>query len=726
MRRSLIISMVLTTLVFSFVYAQEEEVPSYSIKDYLGKIIEGRRIVRVKIQNLIGLGYLNRGRIDEALAVFEKALENAREIPGAELGRTYRYIGFTYSIKGEYTKAIDYLKEAVKYNPEDAEAHTLLGSAYYFTDNLDGAISQYKRVKKLDPNLLRARYYLILDYEQKGKIDRMMREAKELVRDHLQYGPGHLGLARAYRRKKMYKKALKPNQTAVTYAPYFFHAHNNLAFTYNSLGEHRKAEEIRKRAWEIKPLSPPQRIVVGYTPLGFSFLRKKDFDNAIAEFGQAISMTPSDTRAYLGLVEAYLGRRKVDMALEVTGEIWKISPDSFAAYSILRKVYWYETKRRLREVIGLAFGRVFQVPERPIEAVTGEKKVEPKVAKEYSYEKLKQMVEYNYLRSNLYWGIKYLKRPRTPEEHFKYAFRIKDDIERYITYPSYPYPEIRESETHPGITIPPQEVMDARLSQVQENKRWQKRIDRAIKSYREVIDKYPESNWSDDAQYFLPGLYYLQGNYKKQIDEMRKFIEKHPYYKSQELEDWTRQQPTMKNLPRITKLTKNLSGLAQFGIGMTYARNIKDFQQAVIEFNKVIDNYPQEVSLIYLAAHNIERLCGPEINDYEPAIKAYQKVIEKHPESRHAIFAYRSIGYRYEKLEKYGEAIKTFQKILQIYPQDRRVPRAQYEIGSLYEKQKKYPQAIQAYQKVIDNYPKKKYLVEKAKKRIQELKSKGK
>ena len=360
MKRSLIISMVLTILVFSVAYAQEEKVPPYSAKECLKKIIEERRIVRVKIQNLIGHGYLNKGKIDEALAVFEKVLTDAQKIPGAELGRTYRYIGFTCSIKGEYSKAIDYLKEAVKYNPRDAEAHTLLGSAYYFTDNLDGAISQYKKVKKLDPNLLRARYYLTLDYEQKGEFDRTMREAKKLVRDHPKYGAGYVCLERAYKRRKMYEKALRANQKKVAYAPYFFAAH-----------------------WNLPLPIPRTRTVVGYTPLGYSYLRKRDFDNAIAEFAQAIYITPSDTRAYLGLAEAYLGRGKVDMALEVTGEIWKISPDSFAAYSILRKIYWYETKRRLREVISLALDRVLQAPERPAKVVTEEKKVEPKVAKKY-------------------------------------------------------------------------------------------------------------------------------------------------------------------------------------------------------------------------------------------------------------------------------------------------------------------------------------------------------
>lgn len=528
MKRIIGISLVtILVLVASTIYAAEE-VPSCSIKDCFGKIIERQRIVRVKIQNLIGHGYLNKGKIDEALAVFEKALENAQKTPGAELGRTYRYVGFTCSIKGEYSKAIDYLKEAVKYNPKDAEAHTFLGSAYYFTDNLDGAISQYKKVKKLDPNLLRARYYLILDYEQKDEFGRMMREAKGLVKDHPQYGAGHLGLARAYRRRKMYKEALKLNQTAVIYAPYFFHAHNNLACTYNSLGEHRRAKEIRKRAWKIKPLPPPQRIVVGYTPLGFSFLRQRDFDNAIAEFGQAISMTPSDTRAYLGLAEAYLGRGKVDMALEVTGEIWKISPDSFAAYSILSKIYWYETKRRLKEVISLVLGRVSQTPERPIEAVTEEKKVEPKVAKEYpkisSSDLLKNAQKY------ITSGIKFEKENLfdKAEKEYKKALRINPDYAQAHYHLGIIY-NLQEKYKKAKISLEKVVKLDPKgltgkkakkllqaiskkvarvesekearaLYTLAENYRINKLSEQALEKYKKVVEKYPQTSWAEKAK----------------------------------------------------------------------------------------------------------------------------------------------------------------------------------------------------------------------------------
>jgi len=336
---------------------------------------------------------------------------------------------------------------------------------------------------------------------------------------------------------------------------------------------------------------------------------------------------------------------------------------------------------------------------------------------ENPYAKLKRMVEYNCLRSNLYWGIKYLKRPRTPEEHFKYAIRINNDIARYVRCP---YPKIRESQRHPRIEIPPQEVLEDRISQVQENEKWQERVNRAIKSLREVIDNHPESKWADEAQYFIIMLLYLQEKPDEQIKEMRKFIAKYPQHNFDDFEDWVFRYSYLAAPSNV-----NLAALVQYRIAFIYWRDRGDYKQAIIEFNKVIDNYPQD-RIALMAAAMIKKHCSPALNDYEPAIKAFQKIIEKGQENPLITSAYRSLAGCYKETNNYEEAIRTYQKVLKNYPQDWQASRAQYEIGHLYEKQEKYPQAIQAYQKVIDNYPKKKHLVERAKKRIQELKPKGK
>lgn len=336
---------------------------------------------------------------------------------------------------------------------------------------------------------------------------------------------------------------------------------------------------------------------------------------------------------------------------------------------------------------------------------------------EYPYERLKRMVEYNCLRSSLYWGIKYLKRPRTPEEHFKYAFRIGDDILSYI---SCPYPKIRKSGPSRSIKFPPEEVEELRASQVRENEKWQRKIDRAIKSLREIIDNHPESRWADDALFHIPVLYLLKGDYDKEIEANREIVRRYNQYRTEDFEEWTIQHSSM--LRFLSHL--NLVALAQTNIANTYCRYKKDYKQAIIEYNKVIDNYPQDIQA-FSASRYIEKYCCPALGDYRPAFKAYQKIIDNHPQTKNAYLAQYFMARCYKKQKKYAQAVDAFQKLISSYPENKWHSAAQYEIGSLYEKQKKYPRAIQAYQKVIDNYPKKKHLVRNSKKRIQELKSKG-
>ena len=337
---------------------------------------------------------------------------------------------------------------------------------------------------------------------------------------------------------------------------------------------------------------------------------------------------------------------------------------------------------------------------------------------EYPYEKLKRMVEYNYLRSSLYWGIKYLKRPKTPEEHYKYAFRIGNDIGRYIYCP---YPKIGKYKPQQRIKLPPREVIEVRLSQVRENVRWQRRINRAIKSLREIIDNHPESRWADDALFLIPGAYRLKGDYDREIEANREIVRKYNQYRTEDFEEWIIQHsPETHPRSRI-----NFVALAQTNIAVTYWKYKKNYSQAIIEYNKVIDNYPQD-KLAFAAPRYIEKHCCPALGDYRPAIKAYQKIIDNHPQTKNAYLAQKNMAYCYRTQKEYAQAVDAFQKLINNYPDNKWNNMAQYEIGRLYEKQKKYSQAIQAYQRVINNYPKKKHLVRNSKKRIQELKSKGK
>ena len=145
-------------------------------------------------------------------------------------------------------------------------------------------------------------------------------------------------------------------------------------------------------------------------------------------------------------------------------------------------------------------------------------------------------------------------------------------------------------------------------------------IDSAIKSYQEIINKYPESRWADDAQFCIATAYFRRGDWDKAIEAFQKVITDYPEAK---LEPQTIEEEML----GIPKASSNLHALVQERIAGIYYNMKKNYLQALIEYNKVIDKYPQDIFAHPAATYRIKRLCS-ELNDYEPAIKAYQKLLK--------------------------------------------------------------------------------------------------
>lgn len=144
--------------------------------------------------------------------------------------------------------------------------------------------------------------------------------------------------------------------------------------------------------------------------------------------------------------------------------------------------------------------------------------------------------------------------------------------------------------------------------------------DSATKFYQEVINKYPESKWADDAQFCIATAYFRRGDWDKAIAAFQKVITDYPEAK---LEPQTIEEEIL----GIPKVSSNLHALAQERIAGIYYHIKKDYPQALIEYSKIIDKYPQDIFAHPVATHRIERLCS-ELNNYAPAIKAYQKLLK--------------------------------------------------------------------------------------------------
>ncbi|MEW6491631.1 MAG: tetratricopeptide repeat protein [Cyanobacteriota bacterium] len=94
---------------------------------------------------------------DGAIVRLSAALESVKVIPKAlELSAIYFYRANAYTDKGEYDRAIDDYNQALKLNPNLAEAYNNRGFAYSDKGEYDRAIDDYNQALKFNPNLAEA------------------------------------------------------------------------------------------------------------------------------------------------------------------------------------------------------------------------------------------------------------------------------------------------------------------------------------------------------------------------------------------------------------------------------------------------------------------------------------------------------------------------------------------------------------------------------------------
>jgi tetratricopeptide (TPR) repeat protein len=117
--------------------------------------------------------YLSNSEFEDALAECRRELEMNAYSSAAKVR-----IGRIYLQQHDYDKAIQYLEEALKGDPDDANARADLAQGLEVLGNTGRAIAEYQRALKLDPSLNRIHYVLGRLYRKTGKAELADREYK--------------------------------------------------------------------------------------------------------------------------------------------------------------------------------------------------------------------------------------------------------------------------------------------------------------------------------------------------------------------------------------------------------------------------------------------------------------------------------------------------------------------------------------------------------------------
>lgn len=270
-----------------------------------------------KPYNNLGLIYYGLGRNEEAIALYNKAMEINPRFPN-----TYNNLGVIYARSKnpkDKERAVSLFRKAISLEPNFASAYYNLGNVLSDLGRHEEAVPIYKRVIELNPTHVKAYDDLGIAYRSIGHYDDAIIFYKEAIKLNPRYASPYYNLAMVYREKGQNKEAIAVFKQALELEPKNIDIINSLASLYETTGRHDKATDLYDKALEIDPENPILYFNMGNVSLGLG--RRQE---AIDLYKKALDYDPEFGQAYENLAVAYFYEGKYDLAIEAADRATKL------------------------------------------------------------------------------------------------------------------------------------------------------------------------------------------------------------------------------------------------------------------------------------------------------------------------------------------------------------------------------------------------------------------
>jgi tetratricopeptide (TPR) repeat protein len=155
--------------------------------------------------------------------------------------------------RGRVDDAMAHFQKAVDLEPDNATAHYNLGGVLRRKGQLDGATTQFQKALDLQPNYSMAHYNLGEILRQKGEVDEAIAHFEMALEIRPDYAEAHDSLAFLLLRKGQVDEGLVHLRAALEIRPDNAEEHNNIASVLWQKGQFREAILHYERALEIRP-----------------------------------------------------------------------------------------------------------------------------------------------------------------------------------------------------------------------------------------------------------------------------------------------------------------------------------------------------------------------------------------------------------------------------------------------------------------------------------------
>jgi tetratricopeptide (TPR) repeat protein len=270
---------------------------------------------------------------DQAAAYYHFSLAHMYEEMMAMYGRS------------EYaTKAIEEYRLAIESDPSSEYLNASLAELYAKTGRIRDAVLEAQEIIKRDPDNLEAhkllgRIYLrSLGDLQPGTQSRevltlAIEQYEAMARIDPKNADNHLLLGRLSFLNKDLVKAESEFKTAISLDPNAEEAITNLAYLYNEEGATTKAAEL------LRGVPEGRRSAKIYAALGGTYEQQKEYKDAIAAYRKALSMDKDNLDAMRGLAQNLANDNQIEAALDQYRTVQDADPQDATAALRVAEIY---------------------------------------------------------------------------------------------------------------------------------------------------------------------------------------------------------------------------------------------------------------------------------------------------------------------------------------------------------------------------------------------------
>lgn len=653
----------------------------YNLRDYDSSITQWEEVIRIDPFDTSAKLYLN------------KALEEKRY--GRETLNHFN-TGYDYYIKGEYEQAVQEFNQALSYNPYYERARQFLARAYYQLNQMEKyreemkKLTEFKRGEEVekaeDHYKLGYEFYYLKDYEV------AIEELKKALNINSNHYAARFLLGECYFQKKEYQLAQVEYEKVINSTEkneYIDDALLGSGWCFYLNGEYQQAIERFSR---LISSYPDSNLALQATyKLCQSYWKNKDYTHTLDTGNQFLEKfgreeIPEKAEIYFLIGQAYLALEQFQKGVEALSSLSVQYPD----FALINEARYLES------------AGLFNLKRYP-EAIA---KLEVLV-KSKMEDKLKS--EANYLLARCYLNSGEFQQAVKILEDLKKSSKLEETLREKIIYDlGLAYAQQGDKEK---AVIEFQEFLEKYSSsplagsvhfELGQTLYQLKRYNLAVEEFKEAAtpealyfagkmanemtdreaeisilqelkDRFPESEYSQEAYFKLGNYFYQQKNYSAAIEEFSNLIERFPHS------------------PFLVE--------SYYWMGWSYFR-LNEFQKASnyfqkVEEGKVSAEFSQRA--LFMVAESLYHL-----KDFSGAREGYERFMNKHPQAELSVNAQYALAWTYLEEKDYRSSIEEFKRLINLYPQSEFAEEAQFRVAKGYFLTENNEEAKNALKKFID------------------------